>query len=155
MEILENSLDVSLDEFLERQLMAHLATVSPEGYPRHAPVWFAWEDGYVWIIADRQQRSFPDRIEGQPRCALGIVDFDAVTGRLHHVGMRGTASIEPLDAGRAERLMGRYFRAEKAAWNLERFGDPQKWGDELVFVRFDPETVVMRDQSYEPPAEQV
>lgn len=153
METVDNTMTTDLGAFLDRRLMAHLSTVSPEGYPRHAPVWFLWEDEVVWIIADRSQRSFPDRIEDQPNCALGIVDFEPTTGRLHHVGMRGTASIEALDPDRAERLMGRYFRAEKDAWNTDRFGDPQEWDDSLVFIRFEPETVVMRDQSYTPPAD--
>ena len=67
--------------------------------------------------------------------------------------MRGTATVEPLEPDRAERLLGRYFRTEKEYWNEERFGDPREWGDQLVFIRFDPETVVARDQSYAPPVE--
>lgn len=152
MEIVENTLDEDLDSFLERRLMAHLTTASPQG-PRHSPVWFLWEDGYLWVIADSAQRSFPDRIERDPRCAIGIVDFDATTGRLHHVGFRGRATVEPHDPERAERLLTRYFRADKDRWNRERFGDPHEWGDQMVFVRFDPETVVARDQTYDPPRE--
>lgn len=147
MEIVEDSLEDDLDEFLERRLMAHIATNSEDG-GRHAPVWYLWEDGAIWIIADSSKRTFPDRIKRDPRIAIGIVDFDPETGRLHHVGLRGRATIESHDPGRAERLMRRYFRAEKDDWNRDRFGDPQEWGDEMVFIRFDPETVVARDQSY-------
>lgn len=152
MEIVENTLDVDLGTFLDRRLMAHLATTSPAG-GRHAPVWYLWEDESIWIIADSSKRTFPDRIERDPRCAIGIVDFEPSTGRLQHVGFRGTASIEPHDPDRAERLMKRYFRADKDRWNRDRFGDPQEWGDDMVFVRFEPETVVARDQSYELPGE--
>lgn len=152
MEIIDHSLDADLEEFLDRRLMAHLTTASEEG-PRHSPVWFLWEDECLWILANRQERTFPDRIERDSRCAVGIVDFDPATGRLHHVGVRGRATVEPLDPDRAERLLERYFRTDKDHWNQDRFGDPHEWGDEMVFVRVVPETVVARDQSYQPPVD--
>lgn len=151
MDVVENTLDADLDAFFERRLMAHLTTVSNDGAPRHSPVWFLREDGHLWILANRAERTFPDRIDREPRCAVGLVDFDPSTGRLHHVGLRGRATVEPLDPDRAERLLRRYFRADKEAWNLDRFGDPREWGDEMVFVRFTPSSVVARDQSYAPP----
>lgn len=150
MEIVENTLDVELEKFLNRRLMAHLTTASDDA-PRHSPVWYLWEDHSLWILANRNERTFPDRIERNPSCAVGIVDFDPDIGRLNHVGFRGQATLEPLDSARAERLLKRYFQAEKKQWNQERFGDPQEWGDEMIFVRFDPETVVARDQSFVPP----
>lgn len=154
MEILENTLDVPLETFLDRRLFAHLAMVSPEGYPRHAPLWFIWEDEQLWFIVDTEQRTIPDRIEYEPKTAVAVVDFDPQTGTLVHVGMRGESTIEPFDADRAERLLLRYFRAPKETWNPDRFGDPQEWDESrYVFVRFDPETVVIRDQSYEIPGE--
>ncbi len=153
MEILDNTLDTQLEAFFTRRLMAHLSTVG-EGGARHAPLWFLWEDDAIWMIADRSQRTFPDRIERDPRCAIGIVDFDPDVGRLHHVSMRGRAKIEPLDPDRAERLLQRYFRAPKNEWNRDRFGAPQTWGEAFVFVKFDPSTVRARDQSYDVPAAQ-
>lgn len=150
MEIVEDTAEVDLDQFLERRLIAHLTTASDNG-SRHSPVWFLWEEGSLWILANTTKRSFPDRIERDPRCAVGVVDFDPETGRLQHVGFRGRATVESLDPDRAERLLGRYFQTSKDEWNIERFGDPQEWGDEMVFIRFRPETVVVRDQSYDPP----
>lgn len=150
MDVVENSLDIELDQFLDRRLMAHLTTASEEG-PRHSPVWFLWEDECLWILANTVERTFPDRIERDPHCAVGIVDFDPTTGRLHHVGFRGRATVEPLNPDRAERLLKRYFQTDKEKWDKDRFGDPHEWGDEMVFIRFVPETVVARDQSYEPP----
>jgi hypothetical protein len=87
---------VDLEEFLSRLLFAHLASASEEG-PRESPVWFLWEDGAVWIIGSLRDDSFPRRIEREPRCAIGIVDFDLERGLVHHVGMRGRASVEPFD----------------------------------------------------------
>lgn len=152
MDVVEDSLDVALDRFLERRVMAHLTTSSADG-PRHSPVWFLWEEECLWILANTAERTFPDRIERDPRCAVGIVDFDPTTGRLHHVGFRGRATVEPLDPDRAERLLERYFRTGSENWNGDRFGDPHEWGEEMVFIRFVPETVLARDQSYEPPGD--
>jgi len=36
--------DFDADEFLQKPLLAHLATASGDG-PRESPVWFVWEAG--------------------------------------------------------------------------------------------------------------
>ena len=137
---------VDLDEFLSRRLFAHLASASEEG-PRESPVWFLWEDGAVWIIGSLRDDSFPRRIEREPRCAIGIVDFDIDRGLVHHVGMRGRASVEPFDPDRATRLLRRYLGERVELWG-RRFRDSLKDPDSAL-IRFIPETVVARDQSYE------
>lgn len=150
MEIVENTLNVELTEFLDRPLFAHIATVSAENAPRDTPVWFLWEEGYLWVIANTDQRTVHERIERDPRVAVGIVDFDVETGLVEHVGIRGQAAVVPHDPDRAERLLRRYLGSDKSEWDAERFGDPQEWSDAMVLLRIDPETVVARDQSYSP-----
>ncbi len=133
-----------MEEFLSRRLFAHLSTASEEG-PRESPVWFSWEDGSLWIIGDSTD-TFPSRIEGESRCAAGIVDFDPSTGLVQHAGFRGRATVEPFDRDRAQRLFSRYLGEDEAEWDAmfrEALDDTG-----LVFVRFDAETVVVRDQSY-------
>jgi hypothetical protein len=137
---------VDLGEFLLLPLFAHLATDSEEG-PRESPVWFLWEDGAIWIIGSRRDDSFPARIERDPRCALGIVEFEPDRGLVQHVGMRGRAFIEPFDRERARRLLERYLGDRVDAWD-RRFRATLDDADN-VLVRFDPDTVVARDQSYE------
>jgi nitroimidazol reductase NimA-like FMN-containing flavoprotein (pyridoxamine 5'-phosphate oxidase superfamily) len=136
---------VELDEFLARPLFAHLATASDDG-PRESPVWFLWDDEAIWIIGSRRTDSFPARLEREPRCAIGIVDFDAEWGLVQHVGMRGHATTEPFDADRARRLLARYLGDKSESWDRrfrETLGDPDN-----LFVRVVPETVVARDISY-------
>lgn len=147
MDVVEDSLPVEVDAFLERPLFCHLATHSPEG-PRVSPLWFLWEDDAIWIIADTETKTYPDRVRRDGRVALAIVDFDPPTGRVQHVGMRGHATIEPFDVDRANRLLRRYLGEDRSAWD-PRFRGP--WGDHWRFIRVDPETVVARDQSYEVP----
>jgi hypothetical protein len=139
---------VDVDEFLARPLFAHLATTSEHG-PRESPVWFSWEDGGIWIIGSRATDSFPARIEREPRCAIGIVDFDRAAGLVQHVGMRGRATVEPFDRGRAHRLLARYLGPDEHGWD-QRFratlACPEAEQD--VLVCFTPDTVVARDVSY-------
>jgi hypothetical protein len=134
-----------IEDVLSRPLFAHLSTASDEG-PRDSPVWFLWEDGALWIIGNRQTDSFPGRIAREPRCAVGVVEFDPSRGLVRHVGFRGRAYLEPHDAQRMTRLLGRYM-GERAGWDarfVEILDD-----DDYGFVRFVPEKAVARDQSYE------
>ena len=134
-----------MTDILSRPLFAHLATSSEAGFPRESPVWFLWEDDALWIIGNYQTDSFPKRIEQDPRCAIGIVDFDMSTGLVQHVGYRGRAFLQPHDEERMKRLLARYM-GKLETWDsrfVEILGDT-----DYIFIRFEPETVVIRDQSY-------
>ena len=152
MKIIEKSVSAGnravfdLDEFLSRPLYAHLAHNSEQG-PRESPVWFYWDGQAVWIIGGT---SFPANLKRDPLFALGIVDWDAATGLSHHVGMRGQAEVLPFDRAMARTTFRRYFGPDEADWD-PRF-DYAATGEEsgLTMVRFTPETVVVRDQSYKP-----
>lgn len=133
-----------LADLLARPLFAHLATASGQG-PRESPVWFLWEEGALWIIGNYETDTFPKRIESEPRCAVGIVEFDPARGLVRHAGFRGRAGLTPHDPARMERLLGRYMGGRER-WDarfVEILDDA-----EYIFVRFEPETVVVRDQSY-------
>lgn len=144
MEVVENTLDPDLDEFLDRPLFCFLAQTSEEG-PRVSPLWYLWEDGALWMVAMLRNRSYPDRIRRDPRAAVAVVDFDPNTGLVQHVGFRGRGTLEPFDEGRATRLLRRYLGDDEAEWD-ERFCDLDP--EDYRLVRVDPETVVARDQSY-------
>lgn len=87
MEVVENTLPESIDAFLAKPLFAHLATASAEG-PRESPVWFLWEEEAIRVIGEEGD-SFPKRIERDPRCAIGIVEFHSSEALVKHVGIRG------------------------------------------------------------------
>lgn len=146
MEVVESDPSLDLGEVLARPLFAHLATASPEG-PRGSPVWFRWERGALWIIGNEKADTFPARVERDPQVAVGIVDFDRETGRVHHVGIRGRGNVEPLDPGRARRLLANYLGNDEGEWD-PRFRDVLENPEPYLFVRVEPETVVVRDQSY-------
>jgi hypothetical protein len=134
-----------LEEFLARPLYAHLAHNS-EGGPRESPVWFHWDGEALWIIGGQ---SFPANLKRDPRCAIGIVDWDPQTGLSHHVGLRGRAEVRPFDVAMARTIFGKYFGPDEGDWD-RRFDDVFTGESGLELVRFVPETVVVRDQSYKP-----
>ncbi|HJZ91277.1 MAG TPA: hypothetical protein VKE40_10425 [Gemmataceae bacterium] len=136
-----------LDEFLSRPLFAHLAHVSEHG-PRESPVWFHWDGATVWVIGGD---SFPANLKREPQCAAGVIDFDVATGRCQHVGMRGTAEVLPFDVAVARTIFRRYMGPDEADWD-RRFDDVFDGSAKLELVRFTPDTVVIRDQSYTPTA---
>ncbi|WP_404456864.1 pyridoxamine 5'-phosphate oxidase family protein (plasmid) [Virgibacillus necropolis] len=142
MEIIKGERSFDLDEFLKKPLFAHLSTASPEG-PRESPVWFIWEDKFLWVIGTPGD-TFPLRIGKNPNCAIGIVDFNPTTGKVLHAGFRGKATVEQFNFDLAKRLFTKYLGPKENNWD-PRFKnqDPQN-----VFIRFEPETVVVRDQSY-------
>jgi hypothetical protein len=147
MELVEDTLETGLDAFLARPLFCFLAQRSGDG-PRVSPLWFLWEDGAVWNVAQLRDRSYPRRVREYPDSAVAVVDFDPETGRVEHVGMRGTASLEAFDSAKAGRLLAKYLGDERAEWP-ERFLGLDT--DDYWLIRFVPATAVARDQSYRPP----
>ena len=141
----EEFADRLMNEILARPLFGHLATGSEQG-PRESPVWFLREDGALWIIGNYETDSFPKRIEREPRCAIGIINFDVSTGLVQHVGFRGQARLEAHDTERMKRLLGRYLGALES-WDprFVKILDDTNY----IFIRFEPETAVVRDQSYQ------
>ena len=63
--------DFKIDTVLNKPLMAHLATVD-KGEPRDSPVWFIWEESYLWIFGTSED-SFIKRLQQEPQCAVGSV----------------------------------------------------------------------------------
>jgi len=136
--------DFDVDEFLRQPLVAHLATASHDG-ARESPVWFLWEDQAMWLVGNERD-SFPKRLQVDGRCAIGVVEFDLRRGLLKHVGIRGIATVLPLDRFRLHRLLHRYLGENEATWNA-RFRTSVI--DRLtLMVRIEPVSVVARDQSY-------
>jgi Pyridoxamine 5'-phosphate oxidase len=132
---------------LARPLMANLATVSTDGAPRNAPVWFLWEHGVLWMLGNKDGRSV-QRLEADPRCAVEIVDFDNQAGILMHLGLRGSATVEPMQPDLFRRLLNKYLGPE-ANWNpwfienIARIEDPDG-----RLIRLVPDSVYTNNVSY-------
>ncbi|MGB5865519.1 MAG: pyridoxamine 5'-phosphate oxidase family protein [Sulfitobacter sp.] len=113
---------------LSRPVMATLGTLSADGSPRTAPVWYHWENGELHMLGDVTGASTL-RIAADARVSVEITDFDNTTGRLLHLGLRGKAVIKAMDAAVFKRLLARYLGPEKN-WNswfidkVARIDDP-------------------------------
>jgi hypothetical protein len=143
---------VDLDEFLERPLLAHIASGS-EGGARNSLFWYLWEEGALWVILEEGFNTIGGRVRNDPRVAVGLADFDPRTGKLEHVSIRGTASLEPWDDARASRLLRRYYRHLKGYRERPATGDEKVRGRlPMTFLKVVPDSVVIRGHSY---AEQV
>lgn len=103
------------EAILRLPLMANLATVSEDGSPRNAPVWFIWEDGIMWMLGSETNHSVL-RLLASPDCAVEVVHFDNEAGILLHCGLRGKASVRPNDPDLFRRLLHKYL-GDKANWN--------------------------------------
>ena len=135
-------------EVLHLPLMANLATVAQDGAPRNAPVWFHWENGALHMLSD-ETASSARRIARDPRVAVEIVQYDNAGGILRHLGLRGLATIEPMDPALFRRLLARYLGPDEAAWNpwfidtVAKIEDPSG-----RLIRLVPDSVFTNDVSF-------
>jgi len=132
---------------LSRPLVASLATVTASRHPRTTPVWFTWENDALWMLSDVSASS-AQRIAANPAVAVDIVDHDNAAGILRHLGLRGRASLEPMDKPLFRRLLTRYLGPDEAQnqWfiqNVARIDDP---GGRLI--RLVPDSTFTNDVSF-------
>lgn len=133
-------------EILALPLMATLSTVAADGAPCNAPVWFAWEGGALWMLSDTTASSAA-RIARDPRVAVEIVQYDNAAGILRHLGLRGRATVDPMDPALFRRLLSRYL-GPAPEWNpwfidtVARIDDPAG-----RLIRLVPDTIFTNDVS--------
>ena len=134
-------------EVLCRPLMANLATISGDGAPRNAPMWFVWEDDAIWLLGTTRARSVR-RIVQNPRCAIEIVDFNNEAGILLHLGLRGRATIEPGSVARFKRLLKKYLGDENHwnPWFIENIAMMD--APTARFIKMQPDSVFTNNVSY-------
>lgn len=135
------------NDVLLRPLMANLSTVSEDGAPRNAPVWFLWEEGVMWLLGD-EGASTVVRLSADPRCAVEVVDFDCRRGVLLHCGLRGSASIEPNDPVLFRRLLRKYLGPEEGwnGWFIDNIAKIESPTGRMI--RLVPESIFTNNVSY-------
>lgn len=84
-----------LEELLANTRTLRAGTVSPDGWPHVAPLWFVWRDGQVWINSLRRSRRTRDVKAGSP-VAL-CVDDGIEYAELRGVVLYGTFEEVPED----------------------------------------------------------
>jgi len=78
-------------ERLERERIAWLTTVTPEGQPQTLPIWFIWEDGTI-LLYSRKVAVRNANLRQNPRVAFHLSD-DGAGGDI--VEIEGEAVLDP------------------------------------------------------------
>ena len=79
-------------DILEQPVLAHVATVGPDGEPQNNPVWFGW-DGENVLFSQTTQRQKYRNVQDEPRIALSLVDAN---NPYRYLEIRGeVARIDP------------------------------------------------------------
>lgn len=136
--------DFEIEDVLRKPLMAHLSTVE-DGAPRDSPVWFLWEDSCLWIFGTSKD-SFVKRLRTEPKCAVGIVEYDLENGILKHVGFRGKAFLKRCNKDRLMRFVAKYLGEDKLNWNpwfIANIVDPLD-----TMVKITPQSIVAKNVSF-------
>lgn len=132
-----------LTAFLERPLVARLATGSPDG-PRVKPIWFLFDVEGFWWITGRWSR-LEAILERDPRVELVVDTCELERGEVLQVRARGRAELRPFDAERARTWGERYMGPDQQRWGrfqLTVFDDPSS-----RFVLLRPDWLWARDLS--------
>jgi hypothetical protein len=130
--------------FLERPLVARLATSGPDG-PRVRPIWFLFDEAGFWWITGSWSR-LDVILERDPRVELVVDTCDLERGEVLQVRARGRAELRPFDPDRASRWGERYMGPDRGRWGrFQRgvFEDPSS-----RFVLLEPEWLWARDLSW-------
>jgi nitroimidazol reductase NimA-like FMN-containing flavoprotein (pyridoxamine 5'-phosphate oxidase superfamily) len=136
------------EEVLRLPLVAFLASCEADGAPRNAPMWYHWEGGALFLLSEDGASSLR-RIGHDPRVAVEIVDYDNGRGIMRHLGLRGRASVLPMDEGIFRRLLGRYLGPDESSWNpwfietVARVSDPSG-----RLIRLVPDSMFTNDVSF-------
>ena len=79
-------------DILQQPVLAHVATVGPNGEPQNNPVWFGW-DGENLLFSQTTQRQKYRNVQDEPRVALSLVD---AANPYRYLEIRGeVARIDP------------------------------------------------------------
>jgi PPOX class probable F420-dependent enzyme len=65
----------SHQDLVDRPLIAHFATIRPDGSVQSNPMWFAWDGSRIRLTHTRTRKKYQN-VSSEPRVALSIVDPD-------------------------------------------------------------------------------
>ena len=135
---------VTVDEFLARPLVGHLATTGPAV----RPIWFLWESAaFWWLTGDwsRLQQTLADN----PSVALVVDSCDLSTGETLQVTVEGEAEIVPWQKDIALRKLRKYLGPDESRWPRERFLQPLDNGSSRLACLRPVKAPVLRDLSFD------
>jgi PPOX class probable F420-dependent enzyme len=116
------------EDLLERPLIAHVATLRPDGDLQSNPVWFEWNGEQIRLSHTKRRQKYRN-VRRYPKAALSIVD-DADPYR--YLEIRGDVEdiVDDPDNVFIDRLAQRYLDEERYPWHQP--------GDERIIVAIRP-----------------
>jgi len=126
--------------FLDRPLIARIATCNPDTFQPHVvPVWYEWDGKSVWVSSFRSTRKVREILKN-PLASL-VVDTDPYSGDGHTVIFEGRVELilDPkIGRERGEKIYARYLGIEGA-----RAAEPQSWLEDPqhLLIRIVPESI--------------
>ncbi len=119
--------------FLERPLIARLATIDVDDYPHNVPLWFMLDGASIVMVSERAARKVRN-LRANPRAAL-TVGGDAGDGAGYMI--KGDVSIEEdIDKAILRKLTYRYEVKERADELLIEWAN-----DDIIVLRLQPTAV--------------
>ena len=101
-----------IDRFLGQPRIAHLVTLRPAGTPHVAPVWFLWDRGRAFVMADANAVKVRN-IKRNPAVALSIATSERP---LSYIVLEGKAEVTSEDTPLVvERMCVLYDGPERGA----------------------------------------
>jgi len=99
-----------LDRLLAETHEIHVATVSPNGRPHVAPLWFVWHEGALWLNSLIKSRRTRDVAAGSPVavCADAGTEYPELRGAVLE-GSFVDASADPGLAGAKAAFAAKYW----------------------------------------------
>lgn len=136
--------EIDVDAFLQRPLVAHVASNGPS----LRPVWFIWEERLLWWLTAEDSILAGQIRDGDTRLVVVIDSCDLETGEVAKVTITGTAELVDLDRDLAMRKFAKYLGEHPQQWD-QRF--PLSLADpKMGMVRLTPHRVVSKDMSFHP-----
>jgi PPOX class probable F420-dependent enzyme len=115
-------------DLLEKPLVAHMATLRPDGSPQSNPVWFEWDGSHIKISQTRDRQKMRN-LKRDPHVAFSITDPD---NPYRYLEIRGVVDQVKDDPDRAfiDELSDRYMGKRPYPYHQP--------GDERVVVYIRP-----------------
>jgi PPOX class probable F420-dependent enzyme len=130
-----------INDFLQKPLIARLATIDEEHHPHVVPVWFGWDGDCLWVSSYSNTRKVQN-IRGNPHISIAV-DIEDKNGATKAVILEGAVELvaEPRD-----------FLKDKFTWIYERYlgkdgvlaKEPQSWinDEKNLLIRLTPQKVI-------------
>jgi PPOX class probable F420-dependent enzyme len=114
-------------DLLDKPIVAHLATVRPDGTPQSNVMWFGWDGSRIRMSFTTKRQKLRN-VQREPQVALTLVDPESPYRFLE---VRGSVeSVEPDEAVR-------FYKSLQERYSMPL---PIKDGDERIIVTIRPHT---------------